>query len=170
MKKIFIVLVAGIMIWGCGSSEEKKADKAGTPFAKQIARQQRAAASSTKAKDFIEDGIEHLQDAEVKAAIQSFDNAIRQNPWDPEPYLILSQTYMRLKNYLRAVDTLSAAERIAPDRGDIPYLLAICYGILGKQDLAAASAKKSIELFRASKDEEHFKKAIALLQGLLEAK
>ncbi len=171
MRKLFFATAVAILILGCGSPQETKeaASQAG-PAVTQAQKQAILKVVEQKQDALIQEGIEHLQDAEIRQAIESFDNAIRQNPMDPEPYLILSQTYMRLQNYLRAVDTLSAAERIAPNRGDIQYLLAISYGMLGKQDMAKTCAQKSIEFFRQSKDEENFIKSVALLQGMLEVK
>ena len=157
MKRILIGWMAVLLICGCGTPPK-------TETTKSSGGQEVAVLSD---EDYVQEGIEHLQDAEVTEAIKSFDQAIKQDPLEPEPYLVLSQTYMRLKQYDRAIDTLEAAERVAPNRGDIQYLLAINYGITGQEDMAKQSAKKSIELFRQDQDEENFMKAVALLQGML---
>jgi tetratricopeptide (TPR) repeat protein len=122
----------------------------------------------SKVGDHIQEGIQHLQQANTVEAIKSFDEAIKNNPTDPSGYIILGETYMRLQEYNRAVDSLNAASRVAPDKGEIFYLLAINYGLLGKRDLAKENAQKSVEKFRLAKDEENFLRSLALLQGLMQ--
>ena len=166
MKKLGIILAVCILVWGCGARENEYSTNPPPQAQQPLA----AVSGQTEPSSLVQEGIDHLQDAEIAEAISSFDNAIRQDPLNPDPYIILGETYLRLKNYSRAVDTFSAAERIAPQRGDIQYFLAIGHGLMGKEDLAKVHARKSIELFRQDEDEENFLKAVALLQGLLAAK
>ncbi len=166
MKKVWLLIAIGLFVMGCGSQSD---EQAGQFQATDAQHQNVPQAQMPQTKELVEEGINHLHEAEIAEAIQSFDEAIRENPLDPEPYVILGQTYIRLKQYDRAIDTFSAAERIAPQRGDIQYLLAISYGLKGQEDLARESARRSIELFRQDKDEENFLKALALLQGLLQS-
>jgi len=157
MRNLLIGTVIALLICGCGGPPQAKAVK--PKEVKQV-----AALTET---DYVEEGIKHLQDSQITEAIQSFDHAIKQDPLNADPYLILSQTYMRLKQFDRAIDTLEAAQRVAPNRGDVEYMLAINYGIAGQEDLAKKSAQKSIELFRQDQDEDNFMKAVALLQGMI---
>jgi len=166
MKNLWLFVALGFLFYGCGSPQQDQGQQSQAP----ISRRKIVTPSKIQdSKKLVAEGISHLQEAEIEEAIKSFDDAIRKNPLDPEPYIILGQTYIRLKLFDRAVDTFSAASRIAPARGDIHYLLAISYGLKGQENLAKQSARRSIELFRQDNDEENFLKALALLQGLLKS-
>lgn len=154
MKRIVIIMLAAAFVSGCGS---EKTESKGKP---QVT-------AKTAQDKFLNKGIQYLQEANTIDAVRSFDQAIKQNPLDPRGYMILGQTYMRMNAYDRAIDTLSAAARIVPEKGEIFYLLAVNHGLAGNKDLAALNAQKSVELFRQKQDEENFKKSLALLKGLM---
>ena len=149
------------MMVGCGSQETQSGATKEMP--KAVSNGQVAA---LKNQHHIEQGLEHLRDANIAAAIKSFDEAIKQNPRDPQGYLILGETYLRIKDYNRAIDTFSAVTRVAPQNGEGFYLLAITYGVMGNKDLARQNAQKSIELFQEEKNQAKFVRSVALLNGL----
>ena len=153
MKKWCIVFGILLCVFGC---EQKKEVKIEIP----------AAQPQTATHDFMQEGVQYLQEANVPDAIRSFDEAIKKNPTDPQPYMILGQTYMRINDYTRAVDTFSAALRVSPNKGELHYLIAVNYGLAGDMELARKNAEASIEIFRQQKDEENFLRALTLLQGL----
>ncbi|MCA9400012.1 MAG: tetratricopeptide repeat protein [Candidatus Omnitrophica bacterium] len=153
MKKLLLCLVGIVFIIGCGSNTEEKKSFKGV----------------TAKRDYIADGMNYLKQSDVKRAIQSFDLAIRQDPTNPENYVVLSQVYMRLKSYDRAVDSLQGAARVAPKNGEVQYLLATAHMLNENPEKAVESAKKSVDLFMQSRDEEKFKKAVLLLKSLTEA-
>ncbi|OGX30896.1 MAG: hypothetical protein A2787_09335 [Omnitrophica WOR_2 bacterium RIFCSPHIGHO2_01_FULL_48_9] len=100
------------------------------------------------------------------AAIKTLDAAIQRDREDMRSYLLLAETYTHLQRYDKAVDTLSAALAVAPNNGQVNYLLALNYHFRGEKEQAITYAQNSIKLFGQAKDEENFKKSIVLLQGL----
>ncbi|MCK5581869.1 MAG: tetratricopeptide repeat protein [Candidatus Omnitrophica bacterium] len=154
-KKIFFILVLGVMVSGCGKPAPEKAEK--------------AEVTQAGAQEVFDQGMMFLQQGNAAAAIHSFDEAIKRNPLDPRAYLILGQTYMRMQEYNRAIDTYTAALRAAPDQGEIYYLLAVNHGLAGNTEEAKVNAERSALLFQKSKDAENFKKALVLIQGLAQS-
>lgn len=152
MKKIFGALAVMILLVGCGSP-----DNVGQKDVGSIPSQK---------PDYLKEGIAHLNNANPNAAISSFDQAIKQNPRDARTYLILGETYMRLNQYARALDTFTAATRVAPTDGHLYYLMAVSSGLNGNAEQAKINAEKSIVLFQRNKDVEGLKKSLALLKGL----
>jgi Flp pilus assembly protein TadD len=71
-----------------------------------------------------------------------------------------------MRNYDKAVDTFSAATRIAPENGEVYYMLSMALSLAGQKEAAIVRATQSVEMFRRIKDEDNFIKAMALLQGL----
>ncbi|HPB67342.1 MAG TPA: tetratricopeptide repeat protein [Candidatus Omnitrophota bacterium] len=151
MKRGCLIFAIMICAFGC---EQKKEVKLEVPV------------PTPAAHDFMKDGIEYLEQAKVPEAIKSFDEAIKQNPVDPQPYLLLGQTYMRISDYTRAIDTFSAALRVSPDKGSLHYLIAVNYRLMGDVELARKNVEASIEFFRQKQDEKNFLMALALLQEL----
>ena len=150
MKRLVLAVLPLIVFYGCGS---------------HVAEQQNPPVNQSKA--YLVEGIQHLKDADVADAIKSFDAAIKANPSDPAGYIVLSETFTRMKEYDRAVNSLNVAAHIAPDQGRIYYLLAVNYVLLGKNDLAKENVQKSIDIFRQQKDEKNFVKSLALMQGIV---
>jgi Tfp pilus assembly protein PilF len=123
-----------------------------------------AAAGSSNLK--IATGMDYLRQGDIRQAIKSFDEAIKENPKDVQGYMILGQTYMHMKEYNRAIDTLTVATQVAPDNGQAHYLLATNFGLAGNYSMARVQAQRSAEIFRKNQDENNFKRSVALLQGL----
>jgi len=153
MKKVIIAIILSIFIMGCGGSDEAKS------------KQKRQKINH----DFVSDGIKYLNEKDIGKAIQSFDNAIRQEPANVENFMILGQVYMRLRQYDRAVDTFSAAIKVDPDNGEAHFLLATNKALDGRLEGAVASAQRSVELFMESQDEEKLIRSLALLKSLSES-
>ena len=157
MKRFTLIVLTLLFMVGCGGpAPEKKASKTEKPVAKQ-------------AKKYLAKGMQHLKETNVMEAIRNFDEAIKQNPLDPDPYLLLGQVYMHMRRYDKAIDTFAAASRVAPNSGHVYYFLAMSHGLAGHLDMAKINAQRSVEMFRRSKDEAEFMKALALLQGMMQA-
>jgi len=120
----------------------------------------------TAKKDYVSEGMKFLNEADIPRAIRSFDMAIKQDPTNVDNYLVLGQVYMRLKQYDRAVDTLSAATRVSPENGEVYYLLATSKALDGRMEGAIESAQRSVEIYMQNRDEDRFKKAVVLLKSL----
>ena len=154
MKKIILIL-ALFAVYGCGSGQQQAETK------KSPSEHQPAAEDPN-----ISAGIAFLQQGNALEAIKSFDEAIKQDPTDPQRYMVLGHTYMRLQNYHRAIDTYTAALRFSQEKGEIHYLLAVCYGLIGDQAMAQESIQKSLQIFTQERDEENLAKVLAFIQSL----
>ena len=175
MKKWFLIAASILAVSGCGSNATSNASQSNTnapatpvnaPVGEVAALSPAPQNRQDIEKKLITNGFEKLKKGDAVTAIKEFDEAIKLNPKDPGGYMVLGQTYMRLKNYQGAIDAFSAASRVAPDQAEIYYLLAVNHGINGDKQAAMQNAEKSIELFKQHKDEQGIKKAIVLWQGL----
>lgn len=151
LKKAAVVLFALIFV-GCGLKSDKKP-------------------SQKIKKDYIAQGIELLAQKDISGALKSFDTAIKKDPENLTNYIVLSQVYFKLQNYKRSADTLAAGLRLAPQNGEIYFLLAVSLSQEKENiDSAILAAQKSTELFIQQKNEEGLKKAVNLLRILKAAK
>ena len=157
MNKIFYVILIGGMIVGCSRSQQ--ADNIESEV---------TTTAATPAHNYVKEGLDYLKQADAKAAIKSFDEAIRQNPTDTKAYMALGETYMRMQEYTRAIDTFSAASMMAPKDGEILYLLALNHQMAGNFKEAVQSAEKSVEAFRQKQDPKNAAKSLALIQGIVQ--
>ncbi len=148
MKKLALVLVVLAMV-GC--------DNKTTSLQKEIAPN----------INYLSQGIELLKQGKGADAIESFDNAIRQDPADVQAYLVLGQTYMMIKQYPQAVSTYNAAARVAPNQGEVFYLLALSEAMSGNIQKAFESTQKSISIFQQQNNDEGVKKSAALLEQFM---
>ena len=150
MKRQTIFLLSILLVAGCGKKEGQEAQFRGVQ----------------EKRDYAGEGLNYLKQKDIVRAIQSFDMAIRQEPTKVENYLTLGQVYLHLQQPARAADTVSAAIKVAPQNPDAYYILALSEAMDNKKDQAVEAAKKSAELYAAIKNEEMFKKSVALVQGL----
>ena len=149
---MFILLTIALFAFGCGKKEAKENFQ-----------------GVTSKTGYVKEGQEYLQQGEVVNAIKSFDKAIQQEPTNAANYLILGQLYMRLKSYDKAADTFSAAARIAPDSGEVFYLLAFSEALGGKREYAIKAAQQSAVLFQKKNEIEKMNKALVLWKSLSDA-
>ncbi len=173
MKRIVAILLVGMMAGGCGLKTDDATDKAAAVKKTQTIapRNERMAAASpapasqdpliTLAASFITKG-------DILSGIKVLDEAIRTNPRNIPAYVLLGQTYMHVNQLDRAVDTFNAAVTIDPSQGEIFYMLAIANGLRGRRDLAAQDAEKALLIFQKNQEEDGFRRALVLLQGLSE--
>jgi tetratricopeptide (TPR) repeat protein len=153
MKTKLLILVL-LAVYGCGPSQPEATKK-------DLSEQQKPAEDP-----YMRAGIAFLQQGDVPEAIRNFDESIKHDPTDPQRYLVLGHTYMRLQNYHRAIDTYNAALRYSQNNGEIYYLLAICYAMIGDETMTKESIEKSIVLFTQARDEENLAKALAFVRSL----
>ncbi len=146
----FFVLVLILCVGGCGSNQSEN----------------KVASAKKEQNDLIQEGLQHLKERNVIQAINSFDEAIKRNPNDLDPYLILGRTYMNLNQPDRAIDTFVAATRVAPNEPDLHYMLAINYNFKGNTKKALASAKKSAELFSQDQNKEGLQRSLLLIREI----
>ncbi len=153
MQKLIIILV--VFIVGCGSND--------TPN-KSVKKEEMTYSQLEMARAF-----EKLKNEDVTGALEIFDTIIRDDPRNSANYIILGQVYLRLNSYSRAIDTLTAATKVDPQNGEAYFLLAIANGLAQRKAEAITAAQRSSEIYLAQRDEEKFKKALALFKSLQEA-
>ncbi len=151
MKRAILVFAAMLLITGCG-----KPAQTGAPD---------SAGESPEAK-YINEAVAFLQNRQPTEAILSLEKAIRTNPKELQSYMLMGQTYMHMNDFVNATETYRAALRVAPDRGELYYLLAMTYAFQGNKPEAINNAEKSLLIFQKERDEENFKRALSMLQGL----
>lgn len=161
MKKFLILTLALFILTACGKPPPEKTEAPSrAPF------QTSSLVQSKQQSELLAEGIQNLKNSDFNGAIKNFDEAIKRDPLNPRGYIVLGQVYLNMRNYDRAIDTFTAATRVAPDDGEIYYLLSTSLGLAGRREEAIETAEQSVEMFRQAKDQENFVKAIALLQGL----
>lgn len=149
MKRVLLIAMITILFAGCGSNKKETSYK-----------------GVEQQHNYIADGMKYLQDADIASAIRSFDEAIKQDPTNSENYVVLGKVYFQLKNYDRAVDTLTAAARIDVNNGEAFYWLARSMELDEKEADAVKAAERSAQIFYQQKDEQRFKRSVAFIQTL----
>jgi len=152
MRKNFVFLLFVFFVIGCGQAE------------KEVKFQ-----GVAEKNNFIEQGMEFLQQKDIAKAIQSFDQAIKMEPKNANNYIALGQVYIGLKNYSRAIDTLTAATNVGPMNGKAHYLLAVSRRLRneeGDEKKALESTQRSIICFKKENNKEGFVDALKLLKSL----
>jgi cytochrome c-type biogenesis protein CcmH/NrfG len=155
MKKALSVVVvmmvaAGMMVAGCAKKEEAKV------------------AAPDKAHQLLLEGTVFLKQGDVRKAVESYASSIKESPDYFEAYFMLAQTFIHLKQFAQAQSVLTTAVDRFPDNPAAFYLLAIAYQ--GSDDLmpAIVAARKSVDLYRAKKDDEGEKRATVVLGVLVQ--
>jgi len=167
MRKYVLLTVLSIFVLACGRTDQSQQPSEPTVD------------TAAQAKEFINEGMEYLNQQDVVNAIGSFDNAIKADPQNPENYMVLGQVYLRLRNYDKAVDTFNAGTRVGPNYGELFYFLGAANAVrfhMAENTQTAEfyknegiiAAKRSVEIFVQEQDEEKFKRALALLKSLEE--
>lgn len=123
-------------------------------------------ALESKKRQLLQTGMQQLSEADVTDAIKTFGEVIKLDPTDTRGYFVLVQTYIRLQNFENASNVLDTIIKLDPENGQAFYLKAITSGFLGQKDIAMVAAQKSAQIFQEKRDEENFKKSIALVQSL----
>jgi tetratricopeptide (TPR) repeat protein len=148
-KGIYFLLA--IFLIGCGAPKEETSEFQGT----------------VEKRDYTAEGYEYLKKSDIPKAIQSFDQAIKQDPRNAKNFLVLGEVYLRLKNFTSAEDTFIGATRVEPNNPEGYYFLALSRAPQpDKRELTIESAKQAAELFMAQRNEEGFKRAMLVLKGI----
>ena len=160
MNKILWVVVFSIFFVGCDSNKSESTFQ-----------------GVTEKKNYIALGMQYLKESDIPRAIQSFDQAIKQDPKNLNNYMVLGEVYLRLREYTRAVDTFSGAVLVDPNNGDAFYYLAISKrlkanvektvkSIQESKQEAVKAVQRSFEILMQARDEQKFKRSVALLKSL----
>ncbi len=156
MKKILgmtgLLLVAGgvFLLAGCAKHEAP------------------ASSVAEQARQELRDGVVFLKQGDAVKAVQSFAAAIKTSPDYFEAYYMLAETFIHLKQFDQAQAVLTAATGRFPENPVAYYLLGIAHEGAGELMPAIVSARKSVDLFQAKKDDEGVKRAMVLLGALVQ--
>lgn len=157
MNKWIIVLVALLSVAGCGPKEQAKKDN----IASNPALVKEAAAK------LMQQGVQFLNQKDIPKAVMSFEGAIKVDPSDVQPYMILSEIFISLKNYPEAIGVLERAANAFPENGYVFYMLSLTNRDNGTPLPAVLAARRSAELFKAQNNQEGFGQAALLMQSIV---
>jgi tetratricopeptide (TPR) repeat protein len=119
------------------------------------------------ARKLLVEGTVYLKQGDVANAIQSFASSIKADPNSMESYYMLAETLIRLKQFPQALAILMPATERFPKDGLPYYMVAIAHEGSGNLMPAIVAARKSVDVFTASRDEEGFRRATVLLATLV---
>ena len=159
MRNGIVLVLSLIALVGCGNKQEKSAQQENTSFE-----------GTAQKLDYVSQGIVFLKQGEVSKAIQSLDQAIKEDPTNAEKYIVLGQVYTQLHRPDRAVDTLSAAAKVAPTNGEVFYLLGLNMALDGRMQESMAVTQKSLQIFQNERNQEKFTRSLALLKDIQDGK
>ena len=162
MNKILLCAVMGLLVLG-GCQPKEESNNQTDPSA-GITSQRKEAARKLTAQSVV-----LLGQKDYQGAVGSLDAAIKADPTDQDPYLILGQILLKAGEFQRAADFLDAAVKNFPDNGMIFYMLSIANQMSGKKLPAVLAARRSFEIFKDANDQDNAQKSALLLQQIINA-
>ncbi len=162
MKKIFVYAVLGFVLAGCQPKEQSNTQE--TTAAADVAEQRKEAARRLTVQAMTMLGQKNYQ-----GALGSLDAAIKFDPTNQDPYLILAQILLKAGEYTRASEFLDGAVKAFPDNGTLFYMMGIAHKMSGKKLPAVLAARRSFEIFKKANQAEDAEKAAVLLQQIINA-
>lgn len=115
----------------------------------------------------MQQGVEFLNEKDIARAVVSFEGAIKVDPRNLQPYIVLAEIFMRMQSYQDAIRVLERAVNVFPENGNIFYMLSLANQGNNTPLPAVLAARKSVELFQAQNNEEGYKKAMLLMDSLI---
>jgi Tfp pilus assembly protein PilF len=160
VKQSIIVLFVILSIVGCNSRER-------TP-AKGSVSSDTSTPQQASAK-LMQQGVDFINQKDIAKAVVSFEGAIQVDPSNPQPYLVLSEIFLRMQSYPQAIEILERAVKVFPDNGYVFYLLSLANQGNKNALPAVLAARKSAELFQAQNNQEGYKQSMILMESLIQA-
>ena len=102
--------------------------------------------SPSTAQDFLDQGVKQLQQGNLEAAINNFNEAIRLNPNYAQAYGNRGIAYSRLQQYEKALADYNQYIRFNPNSAEAYYNRATLYDKLGDYEKAIADYDRAIRL------------------------
>ncbi|MFM6542705.1 MAG: tetratricopeptide repeat protein [Microcystis panniformis] len=102
--------------------------------------------SPSTAQDFLDQGVKQLQQGNLEAAINNFNEAIRLNPNYAQAYGNRGIVYSRLQQYEKALADYNQYIRFNPNSAEAYYNRATLYDKLGDYQKAIADYDRAIRL------------------------
>lgn len=156
MNRIFVYSLVALILAGC---QPKSGDDQGSAA---VTPDRTEASAKLTAR-----AVALLTEKQYHDAVAALDGAIKMDPTNQDPYLILGQVLLQAGEYQRAADFLDTAAKNFPNNGMIFYMLGISNKMAGKKLPAALSARRSFEIYKNANDEESAARSAALLQQIL---
>lgn len=156
VKSWIMVCMIVLAMAGCHSKEKSQ----------QSAVQDPALVKQASVK-LIQQGIEFLNARDIPKAVVSFQGAIQVDPSNLQPYMILSEIYLRLKSYPDALGILERAANKFPDNGFVFYMLSVANQEGNNILPAVLAARRSAELFKAQNNEEGYQRSMVMMEALI---
>ncbi len=158
VNKGLITFVLILSLAGCNSRENS-------------AEKQNPGADSTlptkAAAKLLQQGVEFLNQKDVAKAVVSFEGAIQIDPTNLQPYMVLTEVFMRMKSYPEAITIMERAADVFPNNGYVFYMLSLANEGNKTPLPAVLAARKSVELFQSQKNEEGYKQSMLLMEALI---
>ena len=160
MNKILGCIAMGLMLAGCQPKESSNNQAADVG----ITAERKEESHKLTAQSLVLLGQKNYQ-----GTLASLDAAIKMDPTNQDPYLVLGQILLKSGEYQRASDFLDNAAKNFPDNGMVFYMLSLANKLNGKKLPAALAARRSFELFKNANDQDNAQKVAALLQEIINA-
>jgi tetratricopeptide (TPR) repeat protein len=156
MRTGLVLCMIALCVVGCESKREAKQNAAQNPALVEQA--------STK---LMQQGVQFLNARDIPKAVVSFQGAIQVNPKDLQPYMVLSEVFLRLKSYPDAINVLERAANVFPENGFVFYMLSIANQEAGNPLPAVLAARRSAELFKAQNNQEGYQRSMVMMEALI---
>ena len=98
--------------------------------------------SEKNSREYVKEGLEHLNNEQYDSARKSFLNAIEKDANNAEGYYGLGGIYNYKKNFEEAERAFKAVLKIDPTHHNAWYSLGFTYELMGKKDETEESYKK----------------------------
>ncbi len=96
--------------------------------------------------EYVKEGIAHTEHEEYEEALESFLNAVRKNPNNPEAFYSLGGIYNYNKTYEEAAEAFRTVIQLDPVHFNAYYSLGYTYEQLNRQDDAEKQFRRYREL------------------------
>lgn len=158
MQKFLLCLFVVVICTGCQPKQESSTQN----NSDDISVQRKEASVKLTQQSIL-----MIEQKNLKDALSSLDAAIKLDPTNQDPYLILGQILLKAGEYDHAVDLLDNAAKNFTDNGMIFYMLSVANKMADKKLPAALAARRSFEIFKQNNDKDNAIKSAALLQEII---
>jgi Tfp pilus assembly protein PilF len=156
-KKFFMVLVMGLALAGCSSSNSS--DLPGNAPVDAALLQNTPEAFQQKAMILLAQG-------QIPAAVETLQKAIELFPQDKNAYFALAQVFMKMGSFDAAIGVCQQALQNDPENGHVYLLMAGCYDLKNEPQKAIEFVKTGMAIFQKKNDTQSFEAAATVLQKL----
>ncbi len=153
-------MLVGLVFIGCQPKEQAN----NSSDANDVAVQRKEASRKLTSQ-----AVQMLEQKDFQGAVSSLDAAIKFDPSNEDPYLLLAQLLIKSGEKERAAEFLDNAVKNFPNNGMLFYMLAVTNKLNEKKLPAVLAARRSFEIFKYVKDDANAQNAAVLLKQLIES-